>query len=764
MLVVAVALAVAVVGCGVEPVRPEAGATTQTRHWYAWQVEGGEGVSYTDMSGWLDVPAGRRGRVRIDGDVLKYADDTRATFWGVNLCNGRVAAEEETGRRWADYLARHGVNAVRFHKFTYAARGDGREGIGRVGGPSTDYDPELLDATDRFVSQLKARGIHVGLSPIYGHRVEEGDRGRLLAYDEVAKLGSTAGLVNFAPDLQDLHIELVTNLLNHRNPYTGLRWADDPAVIFVELQNEDDLFWGHTKSAVDAAPTYRTLLEAQFSDWLKRKYGGHAGLVAAWGEAALDRGETLERRNIGVVPHPWWYGAEGFEKQGEAKRRRLVDAAAFLHQTQNAWYRRFTRAIRETGYDGPIIASNWQAGDGLPHLLNLRSDALVGIVDRHAYTGGGTGHRLRPGRFKAGAMVDRPGSGLLSAGLNRVTGRPFALSEWMACPPNEWIAEGPPLVAMYGMGLQGWDMSFAFASNYPHYTDTVEAPWVYNADAATQLGQSPALARMLYRGDVERAERVAERRVGVGELMRGEVEGWRVEEAALAVGPVATRFVEGEGVGEGEGGEETGEGGNRVVSKRGEEVVSATGELRWRPATASRRGRVTIDTAGTQGVVGFAAGETVSLGDVTIEPRTAFVSLLVTSREREAGIAQAGVAADHRGGAGAEHGDGVRRGRRDAAGGGRAAGGDGGGGGAGHAARAGRAAAEGVGAGPRGAKDGSAAGCGAGGGGLGVRPDGGGGDDLLPGGVRGRAALNSARASDWWAYAIAYNVHRDMIG
>ena len=625
-------------GCADEPAEPE---RSETSRWFPFDGDAKgkgdrDGESYTDVSAWLDAPAGRRGPVRNNGDALEFEDGTPAIFWGVNLCNARVAADEQTGEAWADYLARHGVNAVRFHKFTYPGPPAGYkgEGIGRPGGPSTDLDPALLDATDRFFHQLKSRGIHIGLSPIYGHRVEEGDRDRLLAYDEVARLGSTQGLVNFAPDLQDLHIELVTNLLDHRNPYTGLRWADDPALIFVELQNEDNIFWGQTKAAVDASPTYRKLLDEQFSLWLLEKYGSQKRLTDAWGEGAMDEGETLEKRSVHPVPHHWWYEREGFEKLGEAKHRRLLDAAAFLHATQNAWYARFTRAIRDTGYEGPIIASNWVAGSGLPHLLNLRSDALAGVVDRHAYTGGGTGHRLKPGKFNADAMVDQPGSGLLSPGLMQVAGRPFALSEWMACPPNQYIAEGPPLIAAYGLGLGGWDMSFAFASNYPHYTDTVEAPWVYNADAATQLGQFPALAMMLYRGDVQRARYAAVRRVDAARLLDDQPDPWPVQEATLAVGPVATQFVVGQAPHAAAGVES-------AKRQAGEEIASATHQLRWRPATATQRGRVTIDTPGTQGLVGFASDETITLSDVAVRPRTGFVSLLVTSRDRDAPIARA---------------------------------------------------------------------------------------------------------------------------
>ena len=62
------------------------------------------------------------------------------------------------------------------------------------------------------------------------------------------------------------------------------------------------------------------------------------------------------------------------------------------------------------------------------------------------------------------SMLTRPGSGYLSSGLQQVSDRPFALSEWIHVYPNVYAAEGPALVAAYGMGLQGWDASYEFQS------------------------------------------------------------------------------------------------------------------------------------------------------------------------------------------------------------------------------------------------------------------------------------------------------------
>lgn len=58
-------------------------------------------------------------------------------------------------------------------------------------------------------------------------------------------------------------------------------------------------------------------------------------------------------------------------------------------------------------------------------------------------------------------------------------------------------------------------------------------------------------------------------------------------------------------------------------------VTSTTGELSW-----DREQRVvTINTAGTKGLVGFAGGQSVDLGGVTLASETPYVSLLVTASE-----------------------------------------------------------------------------------------------------------------------------------
>jgi hypothetical protein len=498
-------------------------AQNEMANWFPFQPSKDYTTSRINMEGWLHAPAGKYGPVQMKGDDLSFENGKKLKFWGVNIASNRPFLPHADADKWTHFMAAHGINAVRFHKFTWDAT-DGTH--------STQLASDKWENFDYFNSALKKKGIYQAWSHIYGHRVLRGDSSRLLAYKEVAGTkfpwshlsGSTASIVNFAEDLQALNIELTVNMLDHRNRYTGLRYADDPALACIELQNEDDIFWAAIEETLKQTPTYRALLCQKFSRWLKSKYGSQGALETAWGKGTLPEEQTLQKENIYPQPNHGFFSAES-EKAWNAKTalpQHVTDKAGFLASEQIKFYKRFVQAIRKTGYKGLIVGSCWQAGTGIAHLWNLFADAQTGVVDRHNYSGGGTGHTFKPGEINNEAMVNSPGSGLLSTGFQQVKGRPFFISEWMSLIPNEWTAESAPIVAAYGIGLQGWDGSFAFAMDYDHYTPTIQSGHgVYNVTSPTHLALYPALTSMIYRGDIKEGRPVANRKVTVANLEKG---------------------------------------------------------------------------------------------------------------------------------------------------------------------------------------------------------------------------------------------------
>jgi hypothetical protein len=298
------------------------------------------------------------------------------------------------------------------------------------------------------------------------------------------------------------------------------------------------------------------------------------------------------------------------------------------------------------------VGSCWATPAGVPQYYNLHNDYEVGFIDRHTYFGGGLGMRPGLGEFVSEAQVDRPGSGLLSSGLLQVVDRPFAISEWTSVCPNEWLLESPAIFAAYGMGLQGWDASYHFASHIQDYkgrmfASRVNDPRVWVVDLPNQIGLYPVLARMVYRGDVEEAPLISTRRVSLGELLNGEPQwvnreqikqSWDFKEydgpvssAALAAGRVVVEFVENPQP------SDFPDPGDYVHDDM---IRSVTGQLNWRRAEGGRRGYFTIDTDGTKAVVGFMPAETVNLGNVSFQSDNLFAGLFLTSLDRDKTIAQ----------------------------------------------------------------------------------------------------------------------------
>ncbi len=603
--------------------------------WYVFAPTENAGPSVISMNEWLDKPAGIHGGVRMVGDHFEFEDKTPVKFWGVDLSyGGGCAPEKKTAEFTAARFAKYGVNGVRLHKFSYPTD---QMGIGELN-DATQMTPEGLDRLDYFSAQLKSNGVYFGWSHTFGFHVCPGNRSQLVAYDEIERnlKGNTYGFINFAEDVQDLMIEMVVNLLQHRNPYTGRTYAQEPALSFIELQNEDDIFFFTSEKAFAACPTYRKLFTARFCDWLLAKYGSESKFQQAW-SGGLKPGESLAAKSIEPQTNPWFFSDAHLPGQTGGTRQRLLDSAAWLHETQNRFYSRFVKAIRDAGYKGPLCGSPWQAPAMLPHYYNLQSDALVGYIDRHNYFGGGL----------FDSMLAQPGSGYFSSGLQQVANRPFGLSEWIDVYPSLYSAEGPAIVAAYGLGLQGWDASYEFQSQAAPRTfdDRVGwPPWgVWEADVPTQLGQYPALTRMLYRGDVQESQIISTRRVSREELDTGRFSfsdtvaqqgdtkafGGSVPPESLAAGRVVVEFTDQP---------QPSSFPDLAKYRTGTAIHSSTGQLVWDTAG---QGFFTVNTPGTKAVVGFAEGKEFRLGEVTIQLACPYASLFLTALNKNATLANA---------------------------------------------------------------------------------------------------------------------------
>jgi len=628
---------------------PDADATET---WYPWRGVGTAAESVFDMTDWLEKPAGKFGRITRRNDKLMYHAQP-IKLWGINLCYGACSPEKGMADKRAALYPRYGINTIRLHKF---ADGAGWNGI-QAGDSVTGYDAAGLDRMDYQVAKFKEAGIYVDLSAHFGAvNVGAADMADVPYAAEFGRLKGDSGRIStphsaffYSPELQNLQIRQMVNLLKHRNPYTGLTYAADPAVFVVEIINEQSILFFTSMDPLKQSATLRKNVGGRFSDWLKKKYGSHDGLIKAWGEKSLDgfqkdgfvAGEHLDKRNILPLGNPWYWDPAQINGSQSFRKQRLFDTIEFLCILQTEAYERYVAALREAGYQGEILGSNWQAGRAYSHYANLYTDYRVGLIDRHNYFGGGGGRT-----FNAGSMLARPGSGVLSSGLQQVGDRPFMMSEWIHVFPSEWGVEGPALIGAYAMGLQGWDVSYLF-QNGDNATFSRQLGNEWDAMVPQILGVFPAVSRQVLRNDVRESDLVAARNIHMPSVFQGklgfddtvaqgyddkELDSSKVPARVLAVARCVVNFTP-----------EFRETPVFDLKPHMQDgfLVSATKQLRWKDGPQKTGGFFTMNTPDTKAVVGFAIGQTCALGEATITPQSKFAAVYLTALDKSATIANA---------------------------------------------------------------------------------------------------------------------------
>ncbi len=633
-------------GCTLYSDPTKAPGTRDFDKWYQFAGTGHpSGESLLDMSDWSKEPAGAKGRIVIEDEKLLYGGKP-IKLWGLNVCYGDCAPKKDLADKRAALYKRYGINSVRLHKY---ADGAGWQGILKKDDAS-EFDPEALDRMDYFVSKLKESGIFVKLSPIFYVKPRQANRKDIPYFDEfkendgVAQTGG--GAMYLGLELQDLQMRQMANLLKHKNPYTSMTYAQDPAIAVIEITNEDSILFYGTLGVLQKVPSLRKRAGEAFAAWLKRKYKTKDKLLAAWSEDMLGNfkaegfpDESWEDNRIYPIGNPWFYSPDQLDGSQKNRKARLLDTVGFLAELQDETYRRMSDSIRKAGYDGALLASNWQAGEGTSHYMNLHSDAQIGIVDRHNYFGGGS-----PQIINNTSMLALPGSGTLSSSFQQVKGRPFMLSEWIHVMPNEWGVEGPAIIGAYGMGLQGWDVSYMFQNRDPgEFMRALQTSRnnTWNVAAPNILGSFPAVSRMVRRGDVREAKNTHTLNVHLPSVLKGE---WSFQDKtrqehdvksfstgvvpteALAVARVAVAFVDQP--------TQTHPFNLDDFRKDGG-YASDTGELFWSPGVKPMDGYFTVETEGTEAIVGFAEDRTLSANFAEITPRSRFASIFLTAKNTD---------------------------------------------------------------------------------------------------------------------------------
>lgn len=325
--------------------------------------------SVTNLSAWLHQPAGKFGPVRAGADGHYYVGNQRMRFFGVNVCFGGAFPRKEHAEKIAARMAKFGINVVRFHHMDMQTFPTGIRA--RNAAHTCDLDAESLDRLDYFIAQLKRHGIYVNLNLLVSRPFNAADG--LPA--EIESLGwKERHIVGFfyAPALE-LQKEYARKLLTHRNPYTGLTYAEDPAVAFVEINNENGLIHAWLGNNVDALPkVFLSDLQQQWNAWLRQRYGTTDKLRQAWGvkEAALGA-ELLVNNDFARGTERWT-----LEQHEQAKATATVSAdvppslrgtksarIVITQTSSQAWHVQFNQPGLKVQGERPYTLTFWAKAD-----------------------------------------------------------------------------------------------------------------------------------------------------------------------------------------------------------------------------------------------------------------------------------------------------------------------------------------------------------------------------------------------------------------
>ena len=473
---------------------------TDTEGWYEWAFALDDPtLEEIDLSFLLDPPAGKHGFVTVGKDGhFHFGDGSRARFFGTNVGGRSCAPDKKTAEIIAARLAKYGVNLLRLHApdSRWATLIDYRRGNSR------HLNPDALDKYDYFVAQLKKRGIYVYFDLLDYRSFKETDGVRDAAKMDTRWTHSLKGASIFDRRMIELQKEFATQLLTHKNPYTGKRYVDEPALAVQEITNENSLFYlSNTKLML---PSYVEDLARLWNQWLTKRFGDRARLAKAWtnerGECAILPDEDPGRGTVRLPLQHLYADLRSASYVAEKSPARLTAMTRFLYELDVAYYKEMIQHLRGLGLKCPITGTNQDFSDA-----SNSANAYCDFTSRNNYWRH-PNMRAKPFlRFSNASMVSsslaKTANPVANVASSTVVGKPMIAPEFNFPWPNEWRAECLPLMAAYGR-LQDWDGLLYFA--YSPEAKTLSS--FGNQSDPVRWGQMPLAALLFLRGDIAPAK------------------------------------------------------------------------------------------------------------------------------------------------------------------------------------------------------------------------------------------------------------------
>ena len=228
--------------------------------------------SALDFSGVVPTVAPCR-RVVANGRHFEFEGESGVSrrFYGVNICGGANFAKKDVAEKFVRQLRLRGYNALRLHHH------DG--GLVEGSPDGTTINPAQLGRMDALLAACGREGVYVTTDLFVSRKVPRRAVGQdadgFVGQDEYKALVlvSDAAFSNLCA--------FARQWMTHVNPFTGMRWADDPALAFLAVVNE-----GHV--GMSGVENLRKLPEfaKAWREWTQSTGCGIAGLPSGkpWDE------------------------------------------------------------------------------------------------------------------------------------------------------------------------------------------------------------------------------------------------------------------------------------------------------------------------------------------------------------------------------------------------------------------------------------------------------------------------------------------------
>jgi len=453
------------VTAGDTSIKPSENSVTDTHGWWAFTADESPAAGTApDVSWILDAPAGKHGFVTARNGHFYFQDGTPARFWGFDITGPECFPDHATADVLATRLARMGANIVRMHHLD--ASWSDPNMFDRNFDDTRHLSAESLDRFDYFLAQMKKRGIYIYFDWLVNRHFKKGDGVKdWAAVDDGAKI-----VAHFDPKMIRLEKEYMRNVLNHRNKYTGIRYADEPQIALSEVINEDSVF---------------------YEDWYYRVPSSY----------------MKEFQSICRKYDP---------KADPAHQPFTKPTLHALYAVESGYYREMRAYLKKLGLKCPTTGSNHWENMGPA----LACDSETDYIDRHYYwdhpkDGYGWWQEFdnlpELAHYEEGMIQALAGA--------KIAGKPFVVTEWCNCWVNDHIAEGPLVGATYAC-LQDWDVMIWFDITHALPNSAMENEFDIS-NKPHLFAQWAAASLMFHRRDVTPLTTVERRTRPKSELLDG---------------------------------------------------------------------------------------------------------------------------------------------------------------------------------------------------------------------------------------------------